>query len=179
MIKGAEKQRENICGLIIGKRRNGKSTFIVDELIPAYLRMGIDVIVIQGKRNTVYDKYINHKNVKVHLVKSISDCKKIMARAFNTVFIYDDSQLLIGTRLDEDIRKLIINLGQTNCDCFFVFHSFTAATRELWTLCDVLEIFFVKESAAARSEFLSREQIQEIDKQVSELQPYKHFTFER
>lgn len=176
------KLRENICALIIGMRRNGKSTYIVDELIPIYLANVAnvtDVYVIQGKRNDTYDKLKGKKHFHLHLLNDIKESMPILKNLSNAVVFFDDAQLLIGKQLDDNVRKMIINLGQCNVDLFLVFHSFTAATRELWTLIDMMEIFYVQESAAARSEFLTTAQIKEIDDTVKKLKKFQHASFER
>lgn len=171
--------RENICALIVGKRREGKSSFIVNELIPAYLKLKREVFIVYGKDNPLYEKISNHSQIHLYKVLSIEDVSRMLKSLYNCVVIFDDAQLLIGTRLDDDTRKLIINLGQTNVDAFFVFHSFTATTRELWTLCDIFEIFNVNESSNARKEFLTNSEVEEIDAKIKTLPKYGHFTHRR
>lgn len=174
-----EDNRENHAIVIIGPRRCGKTTFITKELIPVYLSKDMPVFVIQGKRNDSYNVFDGKKNVQVHLLNDISESMELLRGAYNCAIFFDDAQLLIGKTLDDNVRKMIINLGQCNVDIFFVFHSFTAATRELWTLIEFLEIFKVKESAAARREFLTDQQVVEIDNRIKKLRDHEHFTIER
>lgn len=172
-------KRENICWIIIGRRRVGKSTFIVNEIIPLYLAKNIPVYILQGKRNETYDRYKDGKNVHIYLVSDIAEKKELLASLYNACVIIDDAQLLINERLDDDIRKLIINLGQVNCDTFLVYHSFTDTTKELFRKCDGFEIFHTLESAAARRDYLTPQQIAEIDGKISGLKKYEHFTYSR
>ncbi len=156
--------RTNTITLIVGDRGTGKTTLVKGDKIagvkgildvyrkrPSQKVLIVDIFnnpawaeiplmqlhQLPGWKRGVYRVY--HNNVDTLLAA-------IEANVTNTVIVFEDATKYIGTKLNVDMKRFLIDSKQKNIDVYFVFHSLAACPLDLIRITNFIILFKTKES---------------------------------
>ncbi len=142
--------RQNLCGLIIGRRGCGKSSYLL-ELIEIYAQAtNKPVIIYDTDDNDIYSHIntiaIEHiPALKKGVYKCIDiDYKKFIAiirwKCWNKLIVFEDATKYLQYAY-EDVYNTALASKQRNNDILFTFHSFRKVRPDFFDVANSLTLF--------------------------------------
>lgn len=173
------KPRDNAITVIFGGLREGKSTWIATNIIPLYFKKGLKVKIVQTKYNPAYAMYENDDRVQIIFIRTLKEVKEIMYYSVNCALICEEATIYMGESLDENTKGVIVNCSQCNVDLFFVIHSYSFCSRDIFRFRPNMAIFPCGELPDVRKEYFSKDELQEINAALLKLKKYEPCTLVR
>jgi energy-coupling factor transporter ATP-binding protein EcfA2 len=177
--------RINTANLILGRRGCGKTTY-TKEIIQAYHKAHPDQkILIMDTFD--HPSYRDIPVIDIDLLKrwekpgiyrifgSNTDeiFSTIQTHLYNAMVIFEDASKYIRGRLQDDVRKFIIDSKQKNLDLVFLFHGFSFAPPEIWRIIDAVTIFKSDNPFHRKSDIVNFDQVYSIWQNVmNDTSPY-------
>ena len=168
------KPRVNVVTIIVGDRGTGKTTFLkgdpalqIPGKLPRYVANNskVKILVVDTFDNPMWRHYplieINQLDRwsagPARIFSSDTDelLHAISVRLHNAVVVFEDATKFIGSRLNKDTKRFILDSKQKNLDLYFIFHYLMAIPADLSRVSDIIVMFKTKElfSPALRSKF--------------------------
>jgi len=167
--------RTNKVILIVGNRATGKTDFSKNLLFKMSNHFPKSLVVDTFDSdvwsnlktwNNPQNMNINVNNIPIQKFKNwksgigkmfSSDTSKIMTQiskyAMNTFIIFEDATKYIGSRLQDDMRRFVLDSKQKNLDLVFIFHSLASVPPELVRVSDILILFKTSEGKISPSKY--------------------------
>lgn len=165
--------RINLVTVVVGRRGTGKSTFVLNEVIKPYRETHLSqkVLIVDTLDHPLYRTIasIEPNDIRRWVKPNIYRCyssqtnevmKNITETLHNALVVFEDASKYIRGRVDDDIRRFILDSKQRNLDLIFVFHGFAFAPPEIWRLVDIITIFKTDNPASRKKDLVEYEQIQ-------------------
>ena len=152
--------RDNLVIILVGNRKTGKTDFIKPVIVNSNLpkKLIVDTFDSAVWRNLKTHDHLEweHKEVPIVEMNQLekwnsgtyrcfsSDTNKMMStiqeHLQNCLIVFEDATKYVRSKLQEDVRKFVIDSKQKNLDIVFVFHSLTSVPPELAWISDLLVI---------------------------------------
>jgi hypothetical protein len=189
-------KRINRIILVTGTRGTGKTTFLlgseqlkVDGIIDAYLDRdpkqkilvvdlfdnplyrAFPIISVENLSRWKQSKYRIFDNDQRYLIANIN------YYCYNTVIIFEDATKYVNTKLEENLKRLLIDSKQKNNDIVFIFHYLMAIPNDLVRIADYLVLFKTGENFSnyLRNKFPHPD----IERVFKEVQESKNFHYNK
>lgn len=176
-----EESRDNVINVLVGGRKEGKSSTVADYIIPAALAQGKAVFLCQPKWNPAYIKYEADTRIKFLVTGDIDEIMKLVKNVYNACVIIEEEYVYFDDSLPKEVKVMIINTGQQNVDMHFIGHNYTWVCKDLYRIANVFTIMRCGESPRARqgNTGFTADEVLFIEKGLKDLPKYKHFILQR
>ena len=173
-----DEPRLNGTYIILGKTRSGKSTFIVQKIIPSYITIGMKVNLFYKQGNSAYDELRNEDGtakdgINLYCISKIDQLLPIIKSSWNSVFFFDDCLSIIGKRMPIELEDLMRDNGMKNNESFFVYHGFKQVHSPVMVFAEKIICFITNDSPRSKPDFFSVEQYRFFDKEKKRLKKLK------
>jgi hypothetical protein len=155
--------RTNVITLIVGDRGTGKTTLLKGGasdgggILDAYRRRPRQKILIADIFNNpawadvplmATDCLPGWKSGEYRVFHSSVDelMEAIEQNVYNAAIVFEDATKYIGSKLNADMKRFLIDSKQKNIDVYFVFHSLAACPLDLIRIANFIILFKTKEA---------------------------------
>jgi hypothetical protein len=157
--------RVNIIGLVIGTRGTGKTTYLkgdeklkIEGIIDIYIDRDPKqkILIVDLFDNPIWknipqittEKLARWKSgiYRIYSQNFLSLTAIINTHCYNTIIIFEDATKYVGSKLDDNLKQLLLDSKQKNNDIFFAFHYMQAAAPDLVRIADYVVLFKTNET---------------------------------
>ncbi len=156
----AEELRTSLVGIIIGKRKSGKTT-LMKNIINSNNKK---VLIVDTFNHPSYtdipimglDKLKHWKKGTYRVIskKMIGVMTEINNHLSNALIVFEDATKYLDGQLDDDVKEFIIDSKQKNLDLYFMFHGWGMVPPDLYRLLDTITMFKTRDNPISRKIYI-------------------------
>lgn len=155
-----DQDRYNLVGIIIGRRKSGKTTLmrkVIDShykkvlIIDTFDHPAYRDIPIMGIDKLKYWK----KGIYRVLSKKMGEVMPVINdHVNNSLILFEDATKYLGGKLDDDVKEFIVDSKQKNLDLYFMFHGWGMVPPDLYRLLDTITMFKTRDSPVSKKMYI-------------------------
>ena len=151
--------RINHVNLLIGARNEGKTFYLLNEVLPK-TTFG-KVVIIDTFDHPSYNEFENlhpanfkqfatpgkYSKKTVHCFSNNMDdvFTKVQRYSNNMLIVFEDATKYLESNVPENVKNFVLDTKQRHVDLIFLFHSFKSVPPKLFTWADSITFFRTKE----------------------------------
>jgi hypothetical protein len=159
--------------LVAGTRGTGKTEYIKKVLVSSNQpkKLVVDTFDSDVWRTLETHDHPEWASTPVHLIESsklktwksgiyrignsniLQTIKDIELYLVNAFVVFEDATKYIGSRLNDDMKRFVLDSKQKNLDFVFMFHSLAQIPNDLIRIADVLTLFKTNEDIPSKKKY--------------------------
>lgn len=173
MAENNKQYRENIVWLFAGTRGTGKTTAVKQVVKSSLMKKKLvvdsfDSPVWEDMEHFGYENGVNEKIpiIDIEMLRRWqsgtyrligSDLEPIMdgieQSVMNALIVFEDATKYIGSRLNSNVKRFVLDSKQKNLDLVFIFHSLVSIPPDLVRVANYLTLFKTQEGLPSTNKY--------------------------